>query len=51
MLKGFVELNESINYNDKGQDIIRSLYWKVCGDQEKHTGEQGEFLLLMVLKI
>ena len=43
--KGFVELNESIDYNDKKTQnvIIDILYEKVCGDQEKHTGEQGEF--------
>ena len=46
--KGFVELNESINYNDtRVQDlIIDTLYEGVCGDQEKHTGEDGEFFTL-----
>ena len=41
--KGFVELNESIDYNNKEMQniIIDILYEDVCGDQEKHTGEQG----------
>ena len=46
--KGFVELNESINYEDVNVQnaIIDILYEGVCGDQEKHTGEQGEFFTL-----
>jgi hypothetical protein len=43
--KGMIDLNESIDYdNTETQNIIIDvLYEKVCGDQEKHTGEQGEF--------
>ena len=46
--KGFVELNESTNYNDtKVQNlIIDILYESVEGDQEWHTGDQGEFFTL-----
>jgi len=46
--KGMVDLNESIDYNNKEtQDIIIDiLHEKVCGDQEWHTGEQGQFFTL-----
>ena len=46
--KGMIDLNESIDYNNKEtQDIIIDiLYEKVCGDQEWHTGEQGKFFTL-----
>ena len=46
--KGFVELNESINYDDVNiqNAIIDILYEAVEGDQEWHTGEQGEFFTL-----
>ena len=42
--KGMVDLNESIDYKDKKIQniIIDVLYEKVCGDQDKHTGEQGD---------
>ncbi len=46
--KGMIDLNESIDYNNKETQniIIDVLYEKVCGDQEWHTGEQGEFFTL-----
>ena len=46
--KGMVDLNESIDYEDKKTQniIIDVLYEKVCGDQDKHTGEQGEYFTL-----
>lgn len=46
--KGMVDLNESIDYEDKKTQniIIDVLYEKVCGDQEWHTGEQGEYFTL-----
>ena len=46
--KGFVELNESINYDDtKVQNlIIDILYEGVGGDEEWHTGDQGDFFTL-----
>ena len=46
--KGFVELNESINYDDVNVQnaIIDILYEGVCGDQDLHTGDQGDFFTL-----
>ena len=46
--KGYVELNESINYDDVNVQnaIIDILHEGTCGDQEWHTGEQGEFFTL-----
>jgi len=46
--KGFVELNESIDYNNKKTQniLIDILYEKVCGDQDKHTGEQGDLFTM-----
>ena len=46
--KGMIDLNESIDYNNTETQniIIDVLYEKVCGDQEKHKGEQGEFFTL-----
>ena len=46
--KGYVELNESINYNDVNVQnaIIDILHEEVCGDQKKHTGEQGSLFTM-----
>ena len=46
--KGYVELNESINYDDVDTQnaIIDILYESVGGDQEWHTKEQGDFFTM-----
>ena len=46
--KGYVELNESINYDDVNVQnaIIDILHEGVGGDQEWHTKEQGDFFTM-----